>query len=133
MTRLARFNIVGVLGFALQLGVLTALVGAGWPVFLATIVAVEVAVLHNFAWHERWTWADVPGSRRARLARFHALNGVISLGGNAVITAALAQAGAPVVVANLGAVLTCAMLNFAAAHLYVFCAKTWPTFDGHLH
>ena len=133
MTRLARFNIVGVLGFAVQLGVLIALEAAGWPVFFATIVAVEVAVLHNFAWHERWTWADVPGSRGARLARFHAVNGVISLGGNAVITAALARAGAPVVVANLAAVLTCAMLNFAGAHLYVFCAKTWPTFDGHLH
>lgn len=133
MTRLVRFNVVGALGFALQLGVLSALERAGWPVLLATLVAVEAAVLHNFTWHERWTWADMPaGSRAGRLSRFHATNGLISLVGNAAITAALAAAGVPVVIANAAAVVACGAANFTAAHALVFCAKTWPTFHGHL-
>jgi putative flippase GtrA len=133
VTRFARFNVVGLLGFGVQLAVLLLLERAGWPVVLATIVAVEAAVLHNFVWHEWWTWSDVrAGSRTSRLIRFHAANGLISLAGNAVITTALTQAGAPVALANGMAVGTCAIANFAAAHLLVFCAKTWPTFHGHL-
>jgi putative flippase GtrA len=133
MTRLIRFNIVGAIGLALQLAVLATLDRAGWPVLLATLVAVETAVLHNFAWHERWTWADVRvGTRAGRLTRFHMTNGLISLFGNAAVTAALAAVAVPVVMANLVAVVVCAGANFAAAHAFVFCAKTWPTFHGHL-
>jgi len=133
MSRLLRFNIVGVLGFGVQLAVLLALERAGWPLVPATLIAVEAAVLHNFVWHERWTWADVrAGTRPGRLARFHAANGFISLAGNAGLTAALAEAGVPVAIANMCAVAVCAAANFAAAHLLVFCDKTWPTFNGHL-
>jgi putative flippase GtrA len=133
MTRLARFNIVGALGFAIQLGVLTALERAGWPVILATLVAVETAVLHNFIWHERWTWADAgAGSRAGRLTRFHVTNGIISLTGNSLITTALAAAGVSVAIANITAVLTCALVNYLTAHVFVFCGRNWPIFDGHL-
>ena len=68
-----------------------------------------------------------------RLARFHLSNGLISMAGNTVFTTALVTAGAPLLGANVAAVLTCALLNFAVAHLWVFCAKTWPTIHGHLH
>ena len=133
MKRLMRFNVVGAIGFALQLVVLTQLERAGWPVLPATLVAVEAAVLHNFVWHERWTWADKrAGSRAGRLARFHVTNGLISLAGNGAITAALAAAAVPVVLANIAAVVTCAAANYVMAHSFVFCAKTWPIFDGHL-
>jgi putative flippase GtrA len=122
MTHLVRFNIVGALGLALQLGVLALLACAGWPVSIATLVAVEIAVLHNFAWHERWTWMGRrEGTRARRLTRFHMTNGAISLAGNAVITAALHAAGVPVTAANALAVVACAGANFAAAHLLV-----WP-------
>lgn len=134
MTRFARFNVVGAIGFAVQLTLLVLLERAGLPVALATLVAVELTIVHNFIWHERWTWAGVaPGSAAARLARFHVSNGLISLAGNVVITSFLAGAGVALVAANIAAVMTCAVANFAVAHLWVFCAKTWPTFHGHLH
>lgn len=133
MTPLVRFNLVGAMGFAVQLGTLWTLHRAGVPVALATCLAVETAVLHNFAWHERWTWAGrTTGTRGGRLARFHASNGLISMAGNAVLTTTLAGAGAPLVLASLAAVLTCALLNYASALVWVFCAKTWPTVHGHL-
>jgi putative flippase GtrA len=133
MTRLVRFTIVGALGFAVQLWVLVMLDRAGWPVALATLLAVEAAVLHNFTWHERWTWGDVrAGDWQGRLARFHVTNGVLSLAANALVTAGLARLRVPLPIASACAVLACAGANVLAAHRFVFCAKTWPTFDGHL-
>lgn len=134
MTTLLRFNIVGVLGFGLQLGVLVILEAAGMPIALATLIAVEAAVLHNFVWHEHWTWAGTAaGTSGSRLVRFHLANGLTSLVGNTIVTSVLVHAGVHVAIANVVAVLACMAANFTTAHLWVFCATTWPTSDGHLH
>jgi putative flippase GtrA len=133
MTPFVRFNIVGVLGFLVQVSTRLTLTGVGVPIPLAICLAVEAALVHNFVWHECWTWAGMTsGTCAGRLARFHVSNGVISILGNITMTAALVNAGAPLVIANIVAVLICALLNFIAAHLFVFCAKTWPTLHGHL-
>ena len=55
---------MGLIGFALQLGVLALLLRLGLHYLAATALAVELAVLHNFAWHERWTWRDRPPAGR---------------------------------------------------------------------
>ena len=115
LSRFARFNVVGAIGFVLQVALLTLLVRAGVPVVAATLVAVEAAVLHNFAWHERWTWG-----RRGALGRFHLTNGAISLAGNIVVTPLLISEGVPLLAANLSAVIACALINFLAAQLVVF-------------
>jgi putative flippase GtrA len=129
MTRFVRFNVVGAVGLGLQLAVLATLERAGWPIVAATLIAVEAAVLHNFVWHERWTWKDArAGSRAGRLARFHVTNGLVSLAGNAWITYVLVAAAVPAIAANVAAVAACSAINFAAAHWLVFCAKTWHRF-----
>jgi putative flippase GtrA len=121
MSRFIRFNVVGALGLVLQLGVLAVLQRAGWALVAATLVAVEMAVLHNFLWHDRWTWCDRRrGSPVERLARFHATNGLTSLVGNAMLTWCFSAMGLPVVVANLAAVASCAVVNFASGDRFVF-------------
>jgi dolichol-phosphate mannosyltransferase len=121
VTRFIRFNAVGALGLGVQLAVLAALGQAGWPLVPATLAAVEIAVLHNFFWHERWTWADRRGgSRIDRLVRFHASNGLMSLVGNAVLTWCFAALGLRVTLANLAAVASCAVVNFAAGDRLVY-------------
>src|SRR5262249_1450552 len=70
------FNAVGLIGAAVQITVLAALThGANLNYLVATALAVETAVLHNFIWHQRWTWRDrQPASNRdvfTRLVRFH--------------------------------------------------------------
>ena len=120
------FNAVGAAGVVLQLAVVAVLVH-GWGVhyLLATGVAVEAAILHNFVWHQRWTWRDRPvPSRRAaaeRLARFHLLNGAVSLAGNltamAALTGALQMDPVP---ANMIAIAACSFVNFALSHTLVF-------------
>jgi putative flippase GtrA len=122
--RFARFNAVGVLGFAVQLVVLALLLRGGVHYLAGTAIAVEAALLHNFAWHERWTWSDRPSTGRARalrLARFHALNGTVSLVGNLLMMAGLVGTlHMPPVAANAVAVAVCAMVNFLAADRIVF-------------
>jgi putative flippase GtrA len=118
---------IGAAGFALQLSVLHGLT-AGFRVSpaLATAVAVELALLHNFIWHERWTWADRTGSTQAaawrRLLRFHGSNGLVSLAGNLILTPMAAAAGLPMLFANAIAVGACAAMNFVAADRLVFGA-----------
>jgi putative flippase GtrA len=132
--RFWRFNAVGVLGFAVQLGVLALLVHAGVHYLAATAMAVEAAILHNFAWHERWTWRDRPASGRARLARllrFHALNGGVSLAGNVLIMRVLVGlCGMPPLPSNVMAVLACAAVNFLGADRLVFSRRIMPPAFG---
>jgi putative flippase GtrA len=122
--RFVRFNGVGAVGFAVQLASLTLMLKAGVPYLVATAIAVEASVLNNFVWHDRWTWRDRPCTGRARLwrlGRFHALNGLVSLGGNLLIVSALVgNAGMSPIAANVIAVLACGILNYFGADRLVF-------------
>jgi putative flippase GtrA len=122
--RFLRFNGVGAIGFGVQIAVLAILMRAGVHYLLATAIAVELSVLNNFLWHERWTWRDRPATGRARLfrlGRFHVLNGIVSLAGNVAVTALLvSQFGIPPILANVIAVLVCGLVNFAASDRLVF-------------
>jgi alkanesulfonate monooxygenase SsuD/methylene tetrahydromethanopterin reductase-like flavin-dependent oxidoreductase (luciferase family) len=65
------FNFVGVLGFLVQLAALVLLMGRfRWGFGPATVLAVEAAVVHNFFWHERWTWADRASSFNGEFVNF---------------------------------------------------------------
>jgi len=126
--RTVAFGLVGALGIAVQLAALAALVRvAGLHYLPATAIAVELAVLHNFAWHERWTWADRPAATAARrwrrLAAFHLANGVVSIGGNLVFMVLFVDgAGLGPVAANLCAIAATGVLNFMASDRLVFTA-----------
>ena len=124
------FNGVGLLGVAVQLALMGLLVhGAGVHYLVATAIAVEIAVLHNFAWHQRWTWRDRPSlstsAAAVRLLRFHMLNGAVSMGGNLAVTAALAGLlRVEPVAANAVAIATCSTINFMASEALVFKIST---------
>jgi putative flippase GtrA len=126
VARWTAFNIVGAAGIAVQLGTLAALVHVfDMAALLATAIAVEAAVLHNFAWHQRWTWKDRParslGEVAGRLARFHVLNGAVSMGGNVLLVALLTRSlGLDPVIASAVAIVCCALLNFVASESLVF-------------
>lgn len=140
------FSAVGLLGAGVQTGVLALLTGGvALPYLLATALAVEAAVLHNFVWHERHTWRDrtqrrdpvrVAAPRRGfggesfpptekgetmvRLKRFHLANGTLSMAGNLLMTGALVECGVPLLGANGIAIVACWALNFFAADRLVF-------------
>jgi putative flippase GtrA len=59
LVRWCKFNLVGAVGICVQFGVLFFLKSElHFPYLAATALAVEAAVVHNFFWHERFTWAD---------------------------------------------------------------------------
>jgi 4-hydroxybenzoate polyprenyltransferase len=123
--RWGRFNLVGLGGFVLQLLALSILTRRfGWHPTLATAVGLQVAVLHNFAGHSLWTWAD----RRAvdfrvvarRFGRYQAAKAV-SLAANAGLTTWLVWSlWIPVELANAAAVAVLSIANFLVTDRFVF-------------
>jgi putative flippase GtrA len=125
LRRFFRFNVVSALGMLIQLTALWLLADvAHVDVLIATTAAVGTAVVHNFFWHRRWTWADRAAARPAReFIRFASANGVISLGGNIAVMAVLVQgAGVYPVPANLAAIIVCGLANFWLGNAVVFRA-----------
>jgi len=123
--RWLRFNLVGVMGFALQTLTLWTLVHwSGLSSSVSIAIAVLVAVSHNFVWHERFTWRDRPRSERAwRWLSFNASNGLISLISNVGLTLVVIRlTGLPVVASNVIAVISASLLNFVIADRLVFRA-----------
>jgi putative flippase GtrA len=124
--RWLKFNGVGALGIVLQLVALAVLKsGLHFNYLVATGVAVETAVLHNFAWHERFTWKDRSfggaRGRLLRLVRFHLGNGLISIVGNlALMRLLVGGLHMRLLVANGIAIAVCSLLNFAAGEWFVF-------------
>lgn len=126
MTRAGAFVLVGASGFLVQLSSLAALTSlAGWHWLPATLASVELAVVHNFLWHERWTWRDriEIGARDVawRFVKFNGGSGLASLAGNSALMALLAGVpGLPLVAANTLAVAVLAIVNYAIADRWVF-------------
>jgi putative flippase GtrA len=131
-TRWLRFNAGGLYGFLLQLFILT-LLSRRLPLAAATAIAVEAAIMHNFVWHELFTWKErhVTDVRSivARFLRFQLANGCISLVGNVVLTTYLHRVlHLPAVLANVIAIGACSTFNFVAGEWIVFkkAKKTYP-------
>ena len=123
--RAAKFYAVGALGILVQLVALYFYKPLLDPHYLwATALAVETAILHNFVWHEFWTWSDRPssgGERAARLWRFHVSNGLLSIAGNVLLMRLLVGTlGLHYMLANVIAIASLAVANFVLSELYVF-------------
>ncbi len=122
--RIGRFTLVGFMGAVLQLTLMVLLMRSlGALSIAATPVAVEITILHNFFWHERFTYRGPKGPRRlgARLWRFHAGNGLISLAGNTVLIYVLTEGlHAPVLPAAVAAIVLCSLANFLVADRWVY-------------
>ena len=126
MMRWLKFNAVGGLGIAVQMGVLLCLKsGLDLNYLPATALAVEAAVVHNFIWHERYTWADRvrPSWEKSppRLLRFNLTTGFISIAGNLALMKLLVGCGhMNYLVANGVAIVLCSMANFLVSEGSVF-------------
>lgn len=132
--RCARFLGVGALGMAVQLTTVAVLnrclPGHILPV---TAAALELTLLHNFAWHLHVTWRDRrdPASQETSVARqllrFHLSTGLVSFAGNLTLMRLLTQGvHMPVLLANLIAIAACSSANFTLANLWTFAHPRTP-------
>lgn len=120
------FNVVGLLGIVIQLSILSILRGwVGLHYMLATALAVESAVLHNFVWHERWTWVDRTGANRrgmlGRLIRFNLSTGIVSIASNLGFMSLFVDGfGLHYLPANLLSIGACSLVHFFLSDQFVF-------------
>ncbi len=131
LIRWLKFNFVGAIGVVVQFSALFLMKGLFHLNYLAsTAVAVEAAVVHNFVWHEQFTWSDrvtsdgVPRSLRrslARFARFNLSTGAVSIVGNlALMRLMVGEAHLNYLLANAIAIALCSIANFLVSDVWVF-------------
>lgn len=123
--RWLKFNAVGAAGILVQLAALAFFKSAlGIHYLWATALAVEAAVLHNFYWHVRWTWAGRPARLSATLSllvRFNLSNGLLSLVSNVLLMRLLAGTlSLPYLPASLLAIAVTSVANFLLSEFLVF-------------
>ena len=125
--RWSKFNLVGAMGMAVQLGALALL---NWwapgHYLLVSAAAVELTLLHNFVWHLNYTWRNRrdDSALLGQLLRFHLSNGLVSMLGNLALMRILVQeARLPVLLSNCVAILCCSIVNFCLGDDWVFAAK----------
>ena len=124
--RVGKFSIVGMAGAILQLLLASLLVRyLKAPEFAVMPLAVEMVVLHNFVWHERFTWRDRPAAglhfRIVRLCRFHVANGLISIAGNtAIVYVMTSRLSLPALPSMAAGIALCSTINFVAGEVWVF-------------
>ncbi len=127
--RWLKFNLVGGFGIAVQLAVLLGLrSGCHLSLLPASALAVEAAVVHNFFWHERYTWADrvQPSWSKSlpRLLRFNLTTGGVSVAGNLALMEVMVGIGhMNYLLANGVSIALCSLANFIVSEGWVF--------DGH--
>jgi len=146
LLRWCKFNFVGGIGIGVQFSALFLLKSLlHFNYMAATAIAVEAAVLHNFVWHEHFTWADrttvdrttsggnklrgtswsrLQPSRRGvlgRFLRFHLANGAVSVLGNlALMKVMVGQGHMNYLLANAIAITLCSAANFLVSETWVF-------------
>lgn len=128
LRRWLKFNAVGAMGICVQM-LAVYLFGSVLNIssLWATALAVEAAVLHNFLWHEHFTWADRHAGARGRvpgrLLTFNLTTGAVSVGGSLfIVSLFMHQFHAPLLAANLFALAACSLINFVVNDKIVFGA-----------
>jgi dolichol-phosphate mannosyltransferase len=77
--KMLSFGIVGISGIFVNMGVLWLLTStAGIPDLASLAIAIELSIVNNFAWNERWTFGGGEGHRfskvRHRFVSFQAVS-----------------------------------------------------------
>ena len=115
----AKFAVVGAFGAVLNTAVLYVLYE--WfhlPLLIASAVAVETAVISNYLWNDRWTFA-APSRSLHRFAKFN----VSALGGlaiNMLSVALLTFFGMHLVLANAVGIAAGFVANFRLSSTWVW-------------
>jgi putative flippase GtrA len=124
--RWLKFNFVGGIGIGVQLVVLTVFKsGLHLDYLTATGLAVEAAVIHNFLWHERFTWVDrAAQASLVRFLKFNLTTGAFSILGNLVMMRLLVGAGkVNYLLANMITIAACSVVNFVVSDSIVFAVR----------
>jgi len=99
---------------------------AGRHYLVASAAAIEITLLHNFVWHQHYTWRDRRDETTglSQLLRFHLSNGLVSMVGNLAVMRILIHEGhAPLLISNCIAIVCCSFVNFYLGNDWVFAGS----------
>lgn len=117
---LMRFGIVGALGVFVNSSVLFLAHGlAGLPLLIASAVAVEVSIIHNFLWNDRWTF-KAGGFSLQRLGKFNLTSLVGLLITSGVLYLLVTYLGLHYMLANLAGIAVAMVWNFGSSLLWTW-------------
>jgi putative flippase GtrA len=121
MKRWLKFNAVGFGGILLQLAALALLTGAlRMNYALATALAVEAAIIHNYFWHQHYTWAD-RSKTRASFLKCNLTTGTFSIAGNVAMMGLLVgKLHFHYLLGNGLSIAACSIANFLVSDRFVF-------------
>jgi putative flippase GtrA len=118
-TQLAKFCVVGAIGYGINLAVYDALLRSGVHYLLAAIGSFVVAVTNNYFWNRHWTFRERRRGVAAQGARFFIVS-LASLGANLLVLNVLITLGAGKLVGQAVAIVLVTPLNFVGNKLWSF-------------
>ncbi len=121
--QLAKFSVVGASGYAVNLGVFSALVlAADFDHRLAAVCSFLVAVANNYTWNRLWTFHGHRGHVAYQGARFLVV-AVLALAANLVALELLIALGLGAIPAQAIAIVLVTPINFVGNKLWTFRRK----------
>jgi putative flippase GtrA len=117
--QLAKFCMVGAIGYAINLGVYAGLLHLGLHYLLAATFSFLVAVTNNYFWNRVWTFRERRAGVGAQGIRFFVVS-LVSLGANLGILHLLITAGTSKLVGQAIAIVLVTPLNFIGNKLWSF-------------
>jgi dolichol-phosphate mannosyltransferase len=118
--QLAKFCLVGLSGYAVNLGVFALLVrGAGLHYMAAAVCSFLVAVTNNYTWNRLWTFRHQRGHFAYQGLRFLAVS-TVALAANLAFLAVFVGLGVPEIPAQAVAIALVTPWNFVANKLWSF-------------
>jgi putative flippase GtrA len=121
--RLLKFGAVGATGVIINTTILYVLSRwVGLPLVLSSAIAVELAIVSNFIWNNRWTFA----CRSLSLIRFAKFNlaSLVGLAINVTAVWGLTRAGFYFLLANLVGIAVGVAVNYACSVVWVWRRAT---------
>jgi putative flippase GtrA len=117
--QLAKFCVVGAVGYGINLAVYASLLGTGLHYLAAATCSFLVAVTSNYTFNRLWTFHDRRGGVAAQGMRF-LLVSVICLGANLLVLHLLITFGVDKLVGQAVAIVLVTPLNFIGNKLWSF-------------
>jgi putative flippase GtrA len=117
--QLAKFCVVGAVGYGVNLAVYASLIHVGLHYLLAATCSFFVAVTNNYVWNRLWTFHDRRGGVAAQGLRFFIVS-LASLAANLALLHVLITVGAGKLLAQAIAIVLVTPLNFIGNRLWSF-------------
>jgi putative flippase GtrA len=121
--QLAKFCVVGTVGYGVNLAVYASLLGAGLHYLVAATCSFLVAVTSNYTWNRLWTFHDRRGGFATQGVRFLIVS-LACLGANLLVLHLLITLGLGKLLGQAVAIALVTPLNFVGNKLWSFRLRT---------